>query len=240
MNLYTIYINVLGGFMKLCNKCLETKSEEEFWKDTTKSDGLQSNCKDCKREMFYKRHLEVCERKELRSKKEKIKQFLKILKKIKRSKVPKSKENLDKFDGQHTITCSRCGTSDQNKFSVYKKRKLNKPYKKNKKNWCIDCFRLYDKERRAKAVFDPNKIITCPKCKRSGDFQSNLFHKHRYTLANKFCTCKSCRKTPADKVRKSQLKRLQNSLSSYFKGTARVNNIMKYVGCTPGDLVKYL
>jgi hypothetical protein len=40
---------------KFCNKCKETKSTNDFHKNPTKPDGLQSMCKEC-RKLYHKNH----------------------------------------------------------------------------------------------------------------------------------------------------------------------------------------
>lgn len=38
--------------MKKCNKCSELKSFDQFAKDKTRNDGLNSNCKQCKKQHY--------------------------------------------------------------------------------------------------------------------------------------------------------------------------------------------
>jgi hypothetical protein len=40
--------------MKQCNKCLETKPLEEFFRDKATSDGLYTSCKSCKKVATYR------------------------------------------------------------------------------------------------------------------------------------------------------------------------------------------
>lgn len=222
--------------MKKCNKCGETKSLEEFWKDTEKSDGLQTMCKECKLKYydFIYPHRKI--NREKREYDRNIKKLLIILKKIKRKRSIVIKKNINE---QHLI-CTKCGTTDQSLFSSTRKNRSKRLYKEIRKDWCINCMREYDKERKSKIIFDPTKILICPKCNKSGDFQSNLFQKNRYRIADKFCTCKKCRNTPTNKVRSQQAKRIKETLKRYFNYTSKIQSSMKYVGCTPGELVKYL
>jgi hypothetical protein len=43
--------NEAGAAVKACTKCLKIKPEKEFWRQRATSDGLQSWCKDCVREI---------------------------------------------------------------------------------------------------------------------------------------------------------------------------------------------
>ena len=43
--------------MKMCNKCNEEKEEKEFYKDSSKKDGLSTLCKECKRKYSKKYYL---------------------------------------------------------------------------------------------------------------------------------------------------------------------------------------
>lgn len=47
---------------KRCSKCGKLKPKSEFWKDSRNEDGLQLQCKECKREYNLKRYLNRKER----------------------------------------------------------------------------------------------------------------------------------------------------------------------------------
>jgi len=55
--------------MKKCSRCGELKSENEFWKDSTKKDNLTSNCKECQKENSRKWYQENKEHKKEYSRK---------------------------------------------------------------------------------------------------------------------------------------------------------------------------
>lgn len=140
------------------------------------------------------------------------------------------------------LKCSKCGTIDQLKFSEYRKKRY-KGKKDTVLNWCKDCLKQIDIERRDKNKLNKNlnNIVTCPKCGKSGDYSSGLFMKSRYLFAKEKCVCKTCRRAdPKYRVRKNQAKRIRESIRNYLKFKKKHEHTMKLIGCNIQELVEYL
>lgn len=139
------------------------------------------------------------------------------------------------------LMCSLCGTEDQTKFSNARKNRY-KGTKDLVMNWCKDCLRKKDQKRREnnKLNQDLTRVVTCPKCGKSGDYSSGFFMKSRYLFSKETCTCRECRKTPQYKIRRNQSKRIRECVRDHLKFKKKYHSTMKVIGCTPDELIKYL
>jgi hypothetical protein len=140
------------------------------------------------------------------------------------------------------LKCSQCGTEDQNKFSESRKKRP-KNTKEIHNDWCKECLKQVDIERRRKKKLDNNltKVVTCPKCNSSGDFSSKLFTKNRYLMSDKSCVCKKCiRATIEFKLRRNQKKRIKECIENYKQFKNNHQSSMTIIGCTPKELIIHL
>jgi hypothetical protein len=109
----------------------------------------------------------------------------------------KLKENI-------ILKCKYCKTEDQSLFTNSKKNKTKQNARLHKKdiklgkivrsNWCINCQKIKDAEKRQKKndTFDKTRIIECPICHDKGDYLSNKFRPNKYKQAKEFSICKKC------------------------------------------------
>lgn len=139
------------------------------------------------------------------------------------------------------LKCSLCGTEDQERFTEGRKNRY-KGTKEIVSNWCRECLKQKDVERRNKNKLnnDLTRIVKCPKCNCSGNFSSGFFKKSRYLFSKGECLCRNCRKTPQFKIRKNQSKRIRDCLRDHLKLKKKHHYTMKLIGCSPDQLITYL
>lgn len=191
---------------KVCSKCKVEKSTTDFYKDKTKIDGLQINCKICRREYLSKRIYEpINDENILKRCNTCAKNFPCTLDYF--GKSLKSKDGLrgdcrncqkqynkklihnpieDFSIEKICVCCKRSYPSISEYFALSKKSKdgLN--------GRCKICVKMYNKSRKFDPLNDPDLYKVCSKCKQNFPSTVEYFYPHvrRSDGLNNYCiTC---------------------------------------------------
>lgn len=198
---------------KHCPQCNTTKDRNEFSKDSRKKDGLQSYCKECKKQQLSKKNKNITIPKEKKCKHCKKTKILINFNKTEAGKYGVSNnckdcishKNKEKnFSNVNILTIKVCsGCNNTKNVSMFSKDKYNSTGLQSK---CKECQNQNHKERHDKLKNIKKEIPLekhCPKCDETKN--SSMFSKDSRKNDGLQGYCKQCKKTQATKNSKEKV-----------------------------------